>query len=226
MGDTARITSGGTRIEKMDELLLFYTALAGLIPYVLQLALGKAFMAYYALPILVYVLITPTYIGYYRGAVKLDLVEERVRGWVYLITGLYDSCVFTIYLWLSDRGHLAHLGWWRQVIYSAILLSSMAVAFLSYENVLNSYYELLGEEISDERRDKADDALFDTIRASGLFSFFVASLTSLLGNIALLQAVVLLLAIALYAILFILGCIFERRARKHIKNIISLVRST
>jgi len=216
-----------TRIEKMDDLLLFYTALAGLIPYVLQLALGKAFMAYYALPILIYVLIAPTYIGYYRGAVKLDLIEERVRGWVYLITGLYDSCAFTIYFWLNGHGYLAHLGWWRQFIYNGILLSSMIMALLFYKTMLNSYYEILGEEMPDKRRDEASEALYDTAVASSFFSSFVASLTSLLGATALIGQAVDILAflLALYFVTLILGCVYERRARKHIKNIINLIRS-
>ena len=69
---------------------------------------------------------------------KLDLVEERVRGWIYLITGLFNSCVFTVYFWLSDRGYLVHLGWWRQVIYIIALLLSMGVALLSSGRILNS----------------------------------------------------------------------------------------
>ncbi|RLE70666.1 MAG: hypothetical protein DRJ37_06180 [Thermoprotei archaeon] len=211
----------------MDELLLFYTALAGLIPYVLQLALGKAFMACYALPILIYVLIVPTYIGYYRGAVKLDLIEERVRGWIYLITGLYDSCILTIYFWLNDRGYLAYLGWWRQLIFSVVLLLSIIVAFYAYENILNFYYELSGEKITNERRIEADKALSNTISASGLFSLFIAGLISLLGATALIkQTIVFLIAIALYLVILVLGRICEQRARKHIQNIINLTRST
>jgi len=63
--------------------------------------------------------------------------------------------------------------------------------------------------------------LVDTVRVAGLYSYLVASPTSFLGLITSIRipAVVLFLFIIMHAVVFILGCICEWRARRHVKNI-------
>jgi len=40
------------------------------------------------IPILIVGMVIPIYIGYIRGAILVDSIEERIRGWIYFIYGL------------------------------------------------------------------------------------------------------------------------------------------
>ena len=82
--------------DKTDFLLLHLSSLLGIIFIFLQILIGGIKAIILFIPLIILVIILPIYIGFIRGAIFLDLVIERVRGWHYLIIG----CLFYLYLML------------------------------------------------------------------------------------------------------------------------------
>jgi hypothetical protein len=39
------------------------------------------------IPFLILGVVVPFYVGYIRGVIEIDTVEERIRGWIYSIIG-------------------------------------------------------------------------------------------------------------------------------------------
>jgi len=76
------------RMERFDEFFLFITSVLGLFFSLLYALLGYQEIAYAFIPLLLIGLVIPIYIGYVRGAILLDLLEERIRGWIYFLSGI------------------------------------------------------------------------------------------------------------------------------------------
>ena len=76
------------RMGKLDSLLLYLTSLFGLLFSLIQ-ALGFGIEGVIRLiPLLFSGMFLPIYFGYVRGALMTDSLEERIRGWLYLICGI------------------------------------------------------------------------------------------------------------------------------------------
>lgn len=75
------------RLGKLDSLLLFLSSLLGLGFALLQLMYNNILILVYFLPLLFLILVMPVYIGYIRGAILLDSIVERIRGWLFLMLG-------------------------------------------------------------------------------------------------------------------------------------------
>lgn len=84
------------RIERLDEFFLFITSVLGLFFSWLYTLLGYREIVYGFLPLLIIGLVIPIYIGYVRGAILLDTLEERVRGWIYFLYGVIFYLIFSI----------------------------------------------------------------------------------------------------------------------------------
>lgn len=76
------------RMERLDEFFLFITSVLGLFFSWLYTLLGYREIIYGFLPLLIIGVVIPIYIGYVRGAILLDMLEERVRGWIYFLYGV------------------------------------------------------------------------------------------------------------------------------------------
>lgn len=75
-------------MERFDEIFLFITSVLGLFFSLLYALLGYQEIAIGFLPLLIIGLAIPIYIGYIRGAILLDMLEERIRGWIYFLSGV------------------------------------------------------------------------------------------------------------------------------------------
>jgi len=75
-------------MERLDEFFLFITSVLGLFFSWLYTLLGYREIVYGFLPLLIIGVVIPIYIGYVRGAILLDTLEERVRGWIYFLYGV------------------------------------------------------------------------------------------------------------------------------------------
>jgi len=82
------MTRSERRIERLDEFFLFITSVFGLFFSLLYALLGYQEIVYGFFPLLIIGLVIPVYIGYVRGAILLDTLEERVRGWIYFLHGV------------------------------------------------------------------------------------------------------------------------------------------
>jgi len=84
------------RLGKLDSLMLFMPTLLGLTYTLLQYAvLGTALLSYF-IPVLFFGILMPIYVGYVRGAVKLDSIFERARGWIYFFAGILSYTAIVI----------------------------------------------------------------------------------------------------------------------------------
>jgi MFS family permease len=75
------------KIGKIDSLLLFFSSSLSLF-----FAIGYAFInikwLLFFFPLLILGWIMPVYVGYIRGAILHDCLEERLRGWLYMFIGM------------------------------------------------------------------------------------------------------------------------------------------
>lgn len=82
-----------SKVSGLDTALLFFSSSVSIL-FTLDIStlFGKSVLFSF-LPTLFLGWFMPVYIGFIRGSLILDLIEERVRGWIYLIqgAGLYVS---------------------------------------------------------------------------------------------------------------------------------------
>lgn len=84
-------------MERFDEFLLFITSVLGLFFSFLYSLLGYPEIVYGFFPLLIIGVVIPIYIGYVRGAILLDILEERVRGWIYFLIGVFYYSALIIF---------------------------------------------------------------------------------------------------------------------------------
>jgi hypothetical protein len=90
------------RMRNLDSFLLFLSSIFGLSFSFLYALLGYREIVYGFLPLLINGLVIPIYIGYVRGAILLDTLEERVRGWIYFIYGII-SYILSPAFWAINK---------------------------------------------------------------------------------------------------------------------------
>jgi len=94
-------------VSKLDSALLFFASSVNLV-----FGLGYAIFAFEWLKIFVLFLIMswiiPIYVGYIRGALIQDSIDERIRGWIYFAYGTaYYACFLTIFMLLITTMNLS-----------------------------------------------------------------------------------------------------------------------
>jgi len=89
-------------IDKLDDLFLYLSTVPTILFTIIQAALGEEMLLVF-LPILIPTFVA-LYIGYIRGAITVNTIGERLRGWVYLIVTILFYpiyyCVTYSYLWI------------------------------------------------------------------------------------------------------------------------------
>lgn len=83
------------RLDRLDTALLFFTSSLGLWFTIIFAFLGIGMLIRF-LPILIPAWAMPIYVGYMRGALTLDCIEERIRGWIYFFVGGGTYVILTI----------------------------------------------------------------------------------------------------------------------------------
>jgi len=100
------------RLGKIDSLILFLPSLLGLAYSLLQYSvIGTRLLTYY-IPVLFFGIPLPIYIGYIRGAIRLDSIVERARGWIYLAAGILSYGVMIVNQVIVGLG----VGWPTSII--------------------------------------------------------------------------------------------------------------
>ena len=76
------------KVGKLDSLLLFLSSSLAIVFGIVQATIGGYNSIIFFIPLLFTGWLMPVYVGYLRGAILLDSVVERIRGWVYLTSGI------------------------------------------------------------------------------------------------------------------------------------------
>ena len=207
------------RIERLDDLLIYCTGLGGLIPYALQALFGEFFTTIGTLPILLFVLIAPIYIGLYRGAIELDIIEERIRGWIYLIIGVLTSPCFLVLLWLKSTGYLTGLAYF--ILNTTLEFLLLFLGFSVGKRLHGVLCGILGINTSQERAGEIRRIIIYTSIASMCFSLYfsyasLALIQILSSKSNLLDALILLSIASLILVPIAIDC--ERKARKYVHH--------
>jgi hypothetical protein len=84
------------RVGKLDDLLLSLSSASGILISLFQAVLGGADFVVVAIPILIVGWALPIYVGYFKGALQENL-QERIRGWLFLIIGAIGYVVFSCF---------------------------------------------------------------------------------------------------------------------------------
>jgi hypothetical protein len=94
-------------VSKLDSTLLFFASSVNL-----AFGLGYAIVAFEWLkifvPFLIIAWIIPIYVGYIRGALIQDSIDERIRGWIYFASGTaYYAYFLTMFILLITTMNLS-----------------------------------------------------------------------------------------------------------------------
>jgi len=89
-------------VSKLDSALLFFTS-----SLIAVFSIGYAILALDWLviffPLLIISWVMPIYIGYIRGALIYDSIDERIRGWTYFIYGAFYYCTLLVVFALTSN---------------------------------------------------------------------------------------------------------------------------
>jgi hypothetical protein len=119
-----------TKLEKLDDILLFTVSVVGLLFTVFQVLEGGINGLIEISPILVIGVGLPVYVGFVRGAIEFgNSITERLRGWVYLAVGITAYLAF----------FLLRYGILGVAFYSLFILLGLVFGY-SLENWFNSCF--------------------------------------------------------------------------------------
>lgn len=119
-----------TRIQPLDDAFLFSIGSTNIVVVFFQIMLSGTDAALLSVPLLIVGLFVPFYIGYLRGAIVVDTVLERIRGWIYFsagtsvyIAGLavillrdYGDLSLILYLLFYGAGFVLSRSWIRSIV--------------------------------------------------------------------------------------------------------------
>lgn len=85
------------RVQKFDNLLLYLVSFVGLITGISQFLISMNYnMLMIILGLIILMWFFPVYYGYYRGAILYDSILERIKGWIFLISGTISYALYFI----------------------------------------------------------------------------------------------------------------------------------
>jgi hypothetical protein len=161
------------RLQKLDSALLFFSSSLSLAFGIGYAYLGTRWLQYY-LPMLFLGWFMPVYIGYVRGSLIKDSVEERIRGWLYFTVGLSIYIAFPLLSMIVDSLKLDYI---LTLLASAIL--GFAVNFLlGYYSVSVIVHKLFKIHPKDIRKE-----VHKAFRSTVWSALVLAVLVSLVAHI-------------------------------------------
>lgn len=198
MGDFDR------KLRNLDSFLLFLTTVFGFSFSLIWALLSQREIAYGFFLLLIIGLAIPIYIGYVRGGIVLDTLEERVRGWIYFLYGV------TVYVVSIALGFVSQLMLGTVVEIFSGLLAFTGTFLLSYYlgvGKLRRWFCQMIFKIFDREMTKVTEKIYsDTARSAFytavlLYAAFAVSMFATSDMFTVCSVVVLIsLAIALFAI--------------------------
>jgi hypothetical protein len=86
--------------ERLDNAFLFALSFVGLIVSFIQVTMRDLSLVVESIPFIAVGIFLPFYVGYLRGAIEIDTLNERMRGWIYFVIGIGSYFAFFISTWL------------------------------------------------------------------------------------------------------------------------------
>jgi len=111
------------KIDKLDDAFLFALSSLGLIISFIQITMTESAEMIEALPFLVLGVGLPFYMGYLRGAIQTNSLNERMRGWIYLVIGTSSYFAFFIFVRI-DADYV-----YKESLFLFIIVFSLFIAY-------------------------------------------------------------------------------------------------
>jgi len=208
-----------TRLGKLDSLLLVIPTLFGiafaLSQYYLK-TIGEVRLTITLVPILIVSVVYPVYIGYYRGAIKLNSIVERARGWIYVANGFVIYILMTI-VW-PLLGLLAIVASPLNLIMSLIIVAGAMAAIAAINTYLSKWLGRRILSLFDKAYSQLHSEVFVTTGSSAVL---LASALFFLANVQILgESYWLVIAVAILLVLY------QRRIESHARELVSLLQET
>ena len=161
------------RIGKLDSLLLFISSSLSLVFAIMQIIIGGYNSIIFFIPLLFLGWFMPVYIGYLRGAILLDSVVERIRGWLYLVigAGFYISLIPISLLRTLQQAFGAMIGIIFALLVSLVIFS---IIIICYSPLKKALFKITDHSMDEETK-KAISYTVTTVSILGAVSFFIQS---------------------------------------------------
>jgi len=112
------------KLQNLDSLLLFLTSILGFFFSFIYVFFGYVEVALGFTPVIVLGLVIPIYVGYVRGGIIVDTLEERVRGWIYFVAGVTVYLIQNV-VWLVGKMLPTLLSPYGSLLYGVVYIVSM-----------------------------------------------------------------------------------------------------
>lgn len=111
------------KIERLDRAFLFVLGSVGLVISFIETKKDVTGMME-AIPFLLLGIFLPFLVGYMRGAIEIDSVEERMRGWIYFIIGTCSYFAFFMF----RRVHAEYI--YQESLFILLITFSLLITYL------------------------------------------------------------------------------------------------
>lgn len=86
--------SSQQKIDRLDDAFLFSLSLVSIVISFIQINMKDLIQILEAVPFLLLGVILPFVVGYVKGALEINSLEERMRGWIYFVIGMISYFAF------------------------------------------------------------------------------------------------------------------------------------
>lgn len=111
------------KIDKLDDAFLFALSSIGLIISFIQITMTESAEIIEAVPFLLLGIGLPFIVGYLRGAIQINSLNERMRGWIYFVIG--TSSYFAFFIFVRIDAHFVY----KEIVF---LFSIIFGSFIAY----------------------------------------------------------------------------------------------
>ena len=119
------------KLNNLDNALLFAIGSVTLIITLLQINLNDLTQVIEAIPFVILGIILPFIVGYIRGSIEFNTIEERVRGWIYFFIGTSSYFAFFFVFRIRQQPYIL-----TETLFVTILVIGMLVtlSFIKWSN--------------------------------------------------------------------------------------------
>ena len=112
------------KLGKYDDAFLLSLGLVGLIISFIEIGKNSITETASAIPFLLLGILLPFTVGYLRGAIQQNSIEERMRGWIYFLIGTTSYFAFFVIIRMSSYNY-----WVREGVFIFIIVIGVITAY-------------------------------------------------------------------------------------------------